>query len=317
MIQNIEIKEIDESEFNKNYSVVGNLDGNYQDVINFLRWTIESRNTDNGEHLKQVIQVLSNRFGKEITTKFLKGILSNPKNANQRITYLMKKIGLRYSKINRYYSEMVNSVSHKNKIIYKLINNSYVVTKEIPMTVGNFHQTYKKETLKKIITLEEFEKKQARLAEMIKEAQQIKEVIKPSGTTDIQEEVRYIETNCPKCKKVIKIPLTPNIDTDKYEMLAYCIYNAVLKDVKNGIYLCENCRKEISNGFSNGWMEEQIIDFMKKQSGAFQFNSKEFCEEFRIDKRNVTIGYVKNKISELCPTIQVKQEENKIKVRIC
>ena len=318
MIQDIEIKEIDEGEFNQNYQIVGNPDGNYEDVINFLKWAIESRNTDNGEHLRQAIQVLFDRFGMHITTKFLKGLVESGKNLNQRITYRMNKAGLKYSTINRYYSDMVNSVSHKNRIVYEIKNNSYIVTKEIPMTTGNFHKCYKKETLKKIITLEEFEKKQERLAEMTKEAQEKRKVIEPTEITDRQEEPeKYMETSCPKCNKVMRFPLTPNIDTDKYERLAYGIYNAVLKDVERGIYLCESCKENMSNGFANGWMEEQIIDFIKGLSGVVQFSSEAFCKSFRTDKKNVSIGYVKNKISELCPTIQIKQEEDKIKVKVC
>ena len=320
MIQNIEIKEIDESEFNRNYSVVGNPDGNYEEVIQFLKWAIESRNTDNSEHIIKAIQNLSDRFGMEITTKFLKGLVESGKNLNQRITYRMNKAGLKYSKINWYHTEMVNSISRKNRIVYEIRNNSYIVTKEIPMTTGNFHKCYKKETLKKIIPLEEFKKKQERLAEMTKEAKQRKRVIKPTNQPDRQEEIEeggYMETNCPECNKVMRFPLTPNIDTDKHERLAYGLYNAILKDIEKGIYLCESCKEKIRNGFTNGWMEEQIIDFINKQNGTFQFNSEVFCENFRVDKKNVSIGYVKNKISELCPTIQIKQEEDKIKVRVC
>ncbi len=318
MIQNIEIKEIDESEFKKNYEIVGNPDGNYEEVIQFLKWALESRNTDNGEHIKQAIQILSDRFGKEITTKFLKGITRNIKNKNQRITYLIKKAGLKYLKINRYYPEMVSSISCKNTLVYKMKNNSYIITKEIPMTVGNFHKQHKKETLKKIISLEEFEKRQERLAEMTKEARKKKKKFpEPPEITDRQEEVGYMETNCPKCNGIMKFPLTPNIDTDKYEKLAYGIYSVIFNEIQEGTYSCNYCRKETAEGFSKGWMEEKIIDFINKQSGTFQFNSEAFCKGFRVDKKNVSIGYVKDKISELCPTIKIKQEEDMIKVKVC
>lgn len=316
MIPEIEIQEINRNEFDRNYSVIGNPDGNYEEVIQFLKWALESKNTDNGEHIKQAIQILSDGFGKEITTKFLKNIVGNIKNKNQRITYLVKKAGLKYLRINRYYSEMVSSISQRKQMTYSIKNKTFTMN-EISMTIGNYYNAHKKEGLKKIISTKEFEKRQKRLKEMIEEAQQKKRVIQKTEEKEEVKEEKYIKVNCSKCNEIIKIPLTPNMDKDKYEKFAYNIYNSVINDINKGIYFCQSCKEDFKSGFSNGWMEGKIIEFIKGLKGVVRFSSKDFCDNFRIDKKNVGVGYVKNKISELCPTVKVKQEEDKIKIKSC
>ena len=317
----IKTEGITKDEFNRNYEIVGNSDGNYEEVIKFLKWAIESRNTDNKKHIIKAIQILSDRFGIQVTTKFLKGLVDNRKNKNQRITYRVKKAGLNYSRIIRNYTEMVNSISNKPKTTYKIQNGKYITVKETPMTIGMFSKARKKEILKKLILPEEFKKKQERLKEIIEEAQKKRsaleqaEIADREETDEIEDTGKYMETNCPNCNGILKFPLTPNIDTDKYEKLAYGIYTAVLKDMEDGIYYCQNCEKPLRE--SEGWIDTEIVEFINKQKGTFQFSSKAFCEFCRTDKKNVSIGYVKNKISELCPNTEVKQKENMIMVKVC
>jgi len=285
----MEIKEITENDFRtlkgnrgkRDIPEQGTLNGNFDDLMLFLNWTLESSHNKNEEHLKDIIKVLTENYGTQISTKFLKNQMrSNFPNKTTHIRYLLNNAGMTTRPIGRYYK------------------NKWRLEREIiDLIVAN---------------------KEAYLERM---AEATKRALKPRPKLEVEKEEPpkpdepCIELNCLKCKKVMRIPTTPNMETNRFERMASGIYTAFISDVKAGIKLCHDC--EMKKEAQGIWDTEGIINFLIANKGkAIGFTAEGFCKEFRNDKGSVCGVSVMYKLKQLELPIEVKVKGNEIKLLI-
>jgi len=168
----MEIKKISEIDFaNGRYAVEqqGNLEGNYSDFLLFLNWTLETNRNQNEEHLKEAINFAFDRFKISLTTQFLKNNMrSNYRNKNRRISYLLEKIGMTTTPINRYFCSVINS-----KMKLKEIGTDGTATDKT-YSVGHSYKRTEKEQFDLLIDKIVLERKEAEIKQHFEELEKEK-----------------------------------------------------------------------------------------------------------------------------------------------
>jgi hypothetical protein len=310
----MEIKEIDIEDFkaNQRYRKTlqqGNLNGDYNDFLLFLKWTLESNHNDNAENLKDAIKIFSDKYKCQMTTKFLLNQMrSSFPNKTNRIRRLLDKMEMTTTTINRYFYSVIAS---KLKLREFGTERTY--------NVGHSYKRLEKEQLDLLIDKQQqkqrlaeikknFEELEKRKLEIEKETKKIEQ---PKPEIDFPA----IEIKCKRCNKTIKVPLTPNMDTDKSEKLMSGIYTCFVNDVEKGVKFCAKCEEEIRQ--EGLWKIEAMTKWLNENKGICgEISAKEFCEEFRNDKGYVSGQTIRAKIEAIMPIEICRINGDSIKIKI-
>jgi len=318
------IVNITDKDFEKGYTPKGNLNGAFAEAQEYLGWVLDSRNTDNVEHFKEALKTFSERWNMPgLTTKYLRGIMETSReNKNQRIRYLLTKSGLTIIPTKNYVRQMVCIKGNIKRFIYTTLpDGKTTISDEKVETISRLARVFSAETLHKIVKKEEVEKTERKLAmEKLKLSllDNVKEYEKTFFGNFVGDEHRqnkaiaklkirqegFIPLNCKECKHQIRIPLCPNIETNETERFVSGIYGAVIQDVQEGIYLCPKCRKTMEQ--DDNWRKSQIVGFLKdlldnskEKINFIGFNHNEFCKDFRVDGREMAVGWVRDVIKDI------------------
>jgi hypothetical protein len=135
--------------------------------------------------------------------------------------------------------------------------------------------------------------------------------------TEIEQEIEQpcIQVSCKKCNGIIKVPITPNLETDRYEKLASGIYTAFIQDVEAGISFCKTCEDKMEQ--EGLWKTDAIINWLNENKGTcLAFSKEDFCKEFRNDGQIVSGMSVKYKLDKLEMPIQIIVKADEIRMRV-
>ena len=288
-----------------NPKVIGNPEGDYEERLDFLKWLLETKNT---RHAGSFMKTAVENFGNPITTQLLLNLIDNEEGVRRRINDLRNRIGYKTTPIGYRYKEYVNT---KFKTAFTNFTekkgNIYFNTRLC--NVGRFRMVRRVKLFSKWIPNKEFKVMREglkKLEEGITKRKEEKEFFKeitlnnlfnsewrimdePEMTTQQYNALnkrregqgKMFHTKCEYCSGIIKFPLTPNVESDKYEKLAHFIYNSCLNECE-GIVLCKNC-------LDNRWIEVKILKMFNglNKDKSYKFPLDKFCEHFRKDKKIV------------------------------
>ena len=266
----------------------GCIDGDYNDLLLFINWTLESNHNDNSRLLMEAIKVLNEKYNMPfVTIQFLMNQMrKNFPHKTMRVRYLLNQSGMTTEITNRYfYSTFVS------KMKLKMPDGS-----ERSYCVGHQYKRLEREELDRIIEKAELDKKLADMTQRFLDDER-----KPEPEPQI-EELPCVEITCKKCNEMVKIPQVNDTDVDWIQSL----HSELINDIGNGVVYCLNCRlKAEQEGI---WKTNDIMSFINENKGnCFEFKADEFCEDFRNDKKKVTSVTIKNKLENLDLT-DVKME---------
>lgn len=88
---------------NEDIALVGDPEGTYKEVIDCLEWALNEAYGDGHIFLRKCFFTLRDKYGVNITTKFLRGLIQNKTTATRRIAYLLNKAGFKTKRTIRYY----------------------------------------------------------------------------------------------------------------------------------------------------------------------------------------------------------------------
>ena len=146
-----------------------------------------NRNRNTAERFKTLLYELKINYNFEVTTKFLRGLISydNNRAKTKRINYLIKRSGLTTKRINRFFKEWVFQKWHTETKIYGTDKNKPVYKDLCELTEEE------KQQLKEIE--EVFNKSgvelHRRAVEELKERQNIRNTINKEGKVFIKETI--------------------------------------------------------------------------------------------------------------------------------
>lgn len=251
----------------------GSLDGTYEDLLNYLSWSLESNET---KGLMDSIKILNEKFNMPyVTTQFLIKNLSNKDRINKtlHIRYLLNKSDL----------TTINTLKYTN---------------------------VRSQILDKVVNKKELEENNARILSEYLEKKS-KEVKKVEVEEPIVDNTTYIELNCKRCSKNIKIPTMPNIETDKTQEFIWSIYSTKMEDINAGVTFCPDCNAEIER--EGIWRKEKILSFVEEhRNEIIALNKKEFYKEFRNDNKTIMDEYLVNMLDRLNLPMEVKIKGSEI-----
>lgn len=283
--------------------VVGNPYGNFGEKEDFVKWLLESKYVKHSDILLKTFLV--NFDGdKEITTEYLKSLADVE---TRKITDLRKSIFYKLIPINRYYREYVNAKIKADFTTYRFNKNGEILFDTKEKTVGRMVRRNMGEALHKWISYPEYSALRNRLrgiTERIKEKEAEKlywrEValdnlfclLEGKQGREVQHELsekeynavmklkkpQYFVTKCSYCEGVIKFPLTPNIENDRFEKLAHSLYLTSLNEFD--VVLCKKCKEDV-------WNENEVVETFKaiKRDKVYKLSVEKFCQTFRKDKK--------------------------------
>jgi len=320
----MELKVITDKDFERGYSIRGKLDGTFAEAEEFLGWVLDrnSKHMDNTKHFKEAIEVFTNKWNMGITTKYLRTITedNNESIKRTRIGHIVQRAGYKLTPVKRYYRTLKGIQNNKSRLVFgKDENGKQTIKEQENYTTGRIANVFIGETLHRIMLPEEYQRKDKRIAFLNLRESLLNDIKKQKdfygiveGDKQRQEKaIRRLEeskkgsivVNCKECQHEIKIPLCPNVETNKTEQLVSGIYGIVIRDVQDGLYLCLRCKKLKEEG--KGWKEEKAIAFVKdlynqakEGKSFFGFDYKEFYEEYSYDKKETTSVKVRDKIRE-------------------
>jgi len=310
----MEVKKITETEFentkgNRGYRNIvqeGNLNGDYNDFLSFLKWTLESNHNNNAGNLKESIQFFADRYGMSMTKQFLMSQMrSSFPSKTKRIMYLLDKIGITTTPINRYFYSVINA---KMKLREFGTERSY--------NVGHTYNKLNKEGMDLLIDKKQHEQRLAEMKLNFEEmAKKKKKPINPPEEPKPEHiDEPGIEVKCKRCNGIIKVPLTPNFETDKDERLVAGIYSCFISGIENGVRFCNKCEMKMEQ--EGLWKSEVITNWLQENKGScIEVSMEEFCNEFRNDKKNVSGTAIKQKIESLMP-VECRLTKDNIKISI-
>lgn len=289
----------------RNIPQQGCIDGTYDDLLLFINWTLESNHNNNSERLMEAIEVLNEKYNMPfVTIQFLMNQMrKNFPNKTSRVRYLLNQSGMATENINRYFYNVI--VSKMKLTMPDGSKRSYCV--------GHQYKRLEKQELDKIIDKEELDRKIAdmkhRFEEEEKKIRERKPELEPKP-----EELPCVEMTCKKCNETIKIPQVNDSDP----VLIQSIHSELINDIGNGIVFCMKCRlKAEQQGI---WKTDEIMSFINENKGScLGFTSKDFCDAFRNDKKQVTATTIKCKLENLDlidVKIEVKAEIDVVKLKI-
>lgn len=121
----------------------------YQEAINGLKSSLEvKRDKDAGLKFKTCVSDLKNRFGQDISTKFLRDLMSDSLTQRQqtkRINYLMRRAGLKTERAYRNYSTDYIQSLKKDVVVYE--NTDGLIYSGFPRGLFNEEMTANEEAL--------------------------------------------------------------------------------------------------------------------------------------------------------------------------
>ena len=308
----MEIKKISEIDFvnrgNGNQGVrntpqQGNLTEGYNEFIDFLTWTLESNHNNNSVNLKEAIKVFSEKYNMSMTLQFLTNQMNRSfPNKTIRVRNLLKQAGFTTIPQNRYFTSVINS---------KMILREFGT--ERSYSIGHTYRRLNQEQMDLLIDQKQHDEHMAKI-KLNFEEMDIERSKKPTKLEAPKPELDYpgIEVSC-KCGKTIKLPLTPNLETNKAEALVYGIYCSFINDVEAGRKVCSSCQIEIDK--EGAWKNEMIMALLKEYKGSgMEFSIEEFCKEFRNDKKLVCGTTITNHLEGLMPLDYCKVSKDNIKL---
>jgi hypothetical protein len=254
----LEVETLTKEDCDRGYTIKGDLNGDYQDVTNYLTWALNTSRINNAEHLKLAIETITKRFMPYVTTKYLKTFIEgNNSYRKYIIRELLRKAGYTTEPVKQYKNGLRCIISQTNNLIF----GQGVLLGTKVCRVSRVSRVFIGEVLHKVITQKEVDARQQIFREEYNAELLRKELIEnskgnpysPIGhimdfeTTTRQEkairkfqqkEEIWINLNCPECKHQIKLPVSNNIKDEK----VVDIMNWIGKDIKAGNYLCGSCK---------------------------------------------------------------------------
>ena len=329
------LQEISSEDFEKGYIVTtpkGSLTGSFAEAQEYLGWVLDSNRTNNIQNLKEVIKTFSERFGMNgLTVEYLRNQMSpERKNKSQRIRYLLDQAGFSTISTKRYFRETRCLVSNTKRFVFGTDKEGKMtVSDEKSETISRLARCFVSEVLHKVITKDEEAKTQRRLSELNLKAGLLADTKKyqdkfanfPETTLAQQKAINrlnwknsgYLSGNCGECKKQIRLPLCPNVETSREEQVAFMIYSGLLNDMKDKIHFCYDCQRKLER--QGNWKVEQIKTFLLETLGKtkegktyFGFSPEEFCQEFRADGEKIGVGTITEKLNDLISEFELSSK---------
>ena len=116
----------------------------YMQVVDTLGECINKsyKTKEDKELFRECLRELSQEYKTEISTKFLRGLISNSLNERQKTYFIknfLKSLGLKTERRIRFYNEWINQTGHVEVISYKEDKEGNVFIKNSEdISVGNF-----------------------------------------------------------------------------------------------------------------------------------------------------------------------------------
>jgi hypothetical protein len=297
----MEVKLISEHSFDKgrtrsqDVKNEGSLEGNYLDLLLYVKWILECKDVrsqcaySNERLLNDSLIVFSEKYKMPFVTKeFLMNQL--PKefpNKSMRVGYLLKLLGK----------------TTKTTLRFFHLNNRQLVKEEYSRIIDKAVLKQEIKEMKERGLYKYLEKNTPYIFDGIIE--KADEVLEPC-----------VEVSCKRCGEVIRLPsLYPNIETNRYEELAYGICSAKIQDIEKGITFCLKCANIIEK--QGMWKTEAIEKWIMDNKGkCLVFNTTDFCNEFRNDKKIVAGVTVKYKLDKIGMPLEVIANKEVLRVKI-
>lgn len=301
----------------------GNPFGSVAEKLQFLRWIIQNpvaRHGNGGIFLKTSVDNLKY----QVSNEYVQNETDMSDATRRRINQLRKRAGYVVFPINRYFREYVNAKSATTITDYSRAKDGLILAPSVVRTTGNMVRRNSMKTFKGWMKKSEYNKIKRSLEEnkekaleksnmrdywkercinnvfLLIDGGEFKEIgnrptteIEYKAINKLKGKPKYFTTRCPACNSLMKFPLCPNIEEDKYERLAYGLYMAGINQC-NG--LCKKC-------IDNVWKEEEIIELLSKLelgNKAFAIPLGKFCESFRKDGAVIEITEVIKIVGKMC-----------------
>jgi hypothetical protein len=97
----------------------GNPDGDYNEVIECIDWALNDSYGNGANVLRKCVTTLNDKFGIQISTKFLTNLMRDKKDARSRIAYLLKKADIKTRRAIRYYTAQGGHKRNTTKVEWK------------------------------------------------------------------------------------------------------------------------------------------------------------------------------------------------------
>jgi len=312
----------------------GTLNGTFAEAQEYLGWVLDSNLTkDNIDNFKKSIKVFSEKWNMSgLTTKYLRGLMNANEDNRQHMAHLIKRAGFGVTPTKRYFRELRLIKGNYRCIIYG--NRDRLTITEKVEKVGRLANVFVSESLFKILTHEELNEIKKSLND-IKLKRRVLEDTRAYLDAHKNDMVLYGKTfcfvsgnekrqqkainkllirqrgyegfNCKDCKHEIKVPHETEND------FIWNLYQTIAKDIKEGVYVCLNCREKREKEIIANWNQRMIKDFltdlfMKSNKGKtfLSLNYKDFCQEFRENKSEVACGLVRDKIKEMLLSLNLE-----------
>ena len=286
----------------------GSLNGNFDDLLLFVNWTLESTHNENSENLMKAIDLLIDKYQmSDVTIQFLMNQMRKDyPHKTMRIRYLLKQAGKTTENIFRYFY-----TTRTSKMLLTTKDGT-----EKSYSVGHYYRSLERATFDKIIDKLKLQKKQELINKHFLELEEKeKRNEKPIIPELPEQQEPCIEIRCKKCDGIIKIPLTQNLETNKEEGFVSEIYSALIKDLENGITFCIDCQRKMEE--EGIWKTDDIVSWLKENKGnLFEFSTENFCKEFRNDKTIVSATTIKQKLDSIEMPIEVLVNGDNLKLKI-
>lgn len=324
----LEFEKLTEEEVKCGYRTQGDLNGSYQDVIDYLAWTINTPRTDNAKHLKEAIETITRRFMPYVTTKYLRQF-ADSKDCSARLLYVLGNSGYTTTMIKQYMREMRSSKTSMKQTT-KLLDGTIV---EKTYTLGHTSYGFVGKVLQKVITKEEAEVLRQKFQEQNNKSmlmKDLKEAVKgnpysPIGhlmefetTIRTEKAIRKLQSkdeyeicHCKICKHEIKIPITAENN------LVENLYACLEQEIKDGTRLCRPCQtkheamlKE-NNMFDMSGILKQLTELKGIAVGenkTFATPTLSFMMEFYMDIGLPSIGKVEKILDKAKESLELNCE---------
>ena len=204
----------------KSALIIPKEENGYADIMAYIDLILN--NCYKGKKLGDLIAQLRDKYGIELTTKFLSNRVTGRKQKTARVLFVLAQENLKTRQVQRFY------------------------------------KPHNREVLKKIISWEEFnsiENREKQQTENFKQELANRE-LKPQeiSLTDRQEKAikklqnkgnPFIKVNCKRCKKEVKFHYGKDIENNQYENMELWLLSMYVKEMLAGTKVCSKCSIEI------------------------------------------------------------------------
>lgn len=317
----LEVEEIQPEEFHKEQT--------YGEVIDLLKAIVNGEDNlpkENLEYLtndlRNVIDILWDKFGISISTKFLKGLLIYDKHRTAIINKYLRIGDIKTKTTNRYFKEFKCIPYRQNVTEYGYNKwNELIVRRDTQISFGKFSVKNDLETIKQIISNEEYREIEERNNRFNKYLNKMEEEIKDIPLTERQMKAiskrqrGEIKIRCKNCGKFVYFHTCPNIENDEKEKFVWNLYNTKMKNMMEGREFCLDCSKKTEK--DGMWDIAFIMEFLnelKESRKCVKISAENFCKEFRNDGKKVSVGYIRNVLLENSEGMKVYTEGDFVKI---